>query len=150
MLCDANSIDGGFSFKKSKNNPLIEHVGPTDAVYHNGKYYIFYGDAKWNPKTKQLTDKLSIYVAVTKDPENLKNAKIYKCITPGFKGSWDSNSVGGGKIFRLKNKWWMIYQGGDTHFDFQPRFHAASSDDLIHWTKVKNERPLFLRGDAGN
>ncbi len=97
-----------------------------------------------------MTDKLTIYVAVTKDPENLKNAKIYKCISPGTDGNWDSCAGGGGRIFRLKNKWWMIYQDGDTHFDFQPRFHAAYSDDLIHWTKVKNETPLFLRGESGN
>ncbi len=150
MLGVAKSTDGGFTFKKSKNNPLMEHVGPSDVVYYKGKYYIFYGDAKWNPEIRQITDKLTIYVAVTKDPENLKDAKKYKCIAPGPEGSWESCAVGGGRIFRLKDKWWMIYQGGDTHFDFQPRFHAAYSDDLINWTKVKNDRPLFLRGEAGN
>ena len=44
----------------------------------------------------------------------------------------------------------MIYQAGDLHFDFQPRMNAAYSDDLIHWKKVDNSFPLFLRGEAGN
>ncbi|RLD12284.1 MAG: hypothetical protein DRI44_01215 [Chlamydiae bacterium] len=44
----------------------------------------------------------------------------------------------------------MIYQGGDSHFDFQPRMNAAFSDDLIHWKKINNPFPLFLRGESGN
>ena len=39
------------------------------------------------------------------------------------------------KIIRKKLREHQIY------FDFQPRFHATYSDDLIHWTKVKNETP---------
>ncbi len=150
MLCVAKSTDGGFTFKKSKNNPLKMDVGPTDVIYHNGKFYVFYSDAKWNRKKRQLTDKLTIYVAVTKNPENLNGAKIYKCVAPGEKGQWDSNAVGGGRVFCLNGKWWMIYQGGDSHFDFQPRMNAAYSDDLIHWNKVDNPFPLFLRGESGN
>ena len=149
-LCVAKSTDGGFNFKKSKNNPLMIDVGPSDSVYHNGKFYVFYGDAKWDRSIRQSTDKLTMYVAVTKNPENIKDAKIYKCVAPGKTGEWDSNAVGGGRIFRLNGKWWMIYQAGDSHFDFHPRMNAAYSDDLIHWKKVSNPFPLFLRGESGN
>ncbi|MCK5851962.1 hypothetical protein KAH27_02940 [bacterium] len=149
-LCVAKSKDGGFTFKKSKNNPIMKDVGPTDAVYHNGKFYVFYGDAKWDRSIRRSTDKLTIYVAVTKNPVNLKNAKIYKCVAPGKTGEWDSSAVGGGRIFRLNGKWWMVYQAGDSHFDFHPRMNAAYSDDLTHWEKVNSPFPLFLRGESGN
>ena len=149
-LCVAKSHDGGFTFKKSKANPLMIDVGPTDIIYHNGKFYLFFADAKWDRNTLRFKDKLTIYVAVSKNPENFKKSQIFKCIAPGKKGEWDSYAVGGARVFRFAGKWWMIYQAGDSHFDFQPRMHAAFSKNLILLEKVKNDFPLFLRGEEGN
>jgi beta-xylosidase len=54
-------------------------------------------------------------------------------------------------IFRLKgvDKWFASYQGSSNSYDFPDRFHIAMSDDLIHWTKVKNDKPLYTRGSLG-
>ena len=142
-LCVAKSTDGGYTFIKSTNNPLIENVGPTDAVYHDGKYYVFYAD------TQNGADKMRMRVVVTSNPENLTSGtETYLCVSPNVVG-WDSGNVGGGRVFKLDSKWWMVYQGGWT-FDYQKRFHAAYSDDLTNWTKVINCKPLFLRGDEAS
>ena len=148
-LCGAVSTDGGYTFTKFASNPLIEHVGPTSAVYHNGQYYIFYASSQWDPVNQVSNDKMRIWVAVTSNPQDLSSAQHYICVSPGT-GSWDYNAVGGGRVFRLGDKWYMIYQGDDVHFDFDPRFHAAVSDDLIHWRKIVNDKPMFLRGQSGN
>ncbi|MCK5851557.1 hypothetical protein KAH27_00890 [bacterium] len=137
-VCVAKSTDGGYTFTKSSNNPLIQDVGPGSAVYHNGKYYIYYID------TKNGTDKMRIYVKVSANPENLTGAETYLCVSPSVVG-WDSGNVGGARVFKLDDKWWMIYQAGWT-YDYQKRFHAAYSDDLTNWSKVINCKPLFMRG----
>lgn len=63
----------------------------------------------------------------------------------------DWYSINGGKLFRLESvgKWFLIYQAGTCNTDFPARFHAAYSDDLLHWTKVGNLQPLFTRGPRG-
>ena len=65
--------------------------------------------------------------------------------------NFDRYSINGVKICRLKgvDKWFMFYQGSAMHDDFPDRFHVALSDDLIHWTKVRNDQPLFTRGPRG-
>ncbi|MEA1981683.1 MAG: hypothetical protein U9N54_12035, partial [candidate division Zixibacteria bacterium] len=141
-VCVAKSTDGGYSFTKSSNNPLIRYVGPGSAVYHDGKYYIYYID------TQNGTDKMRIRVKVTANPENLSNAETYLCVSPSVIG-WDSGNVGGARVFKLGDKWWMIYQAGWT-YDYQKRFHSAYSDDLTNWTKVINCKPLFLRGEEAS
>jgi len=141
-VCVAKSTDGGYTFTKSSNNPLIENVGPCSAIYYNGKYYIYYAD------TQNGVDKMRIRVKISSNPEDLTSAETYLCVSPSVVG-WDSGNVGGGRVFKLGDKWWMIYQAGWT-FDYQKRFHAAYSDDLTNWTKVINCKPLFLRGDEAS
>ena len=113
-----------------------KNSGPTDAVYHQGMYYIFLGDE----------------VYVTDDPLSSENARVYPTITPGGAPSnFDDKIFFGNMTFRLKgvDKWFMAYQGSASHWDFPDRFHVAVSDDLIHWTKVQNDQPFFSRGKAG-
>jgi len=147
-LAGSKSTDEGFSFQQF-TDPVRNNVGCSDAVYHDGKYYIFFGDGHWDG-SKWGT--LSIYVGVTEDPEHILDENIFHAIpVGGGPEDFDSYAVNGARIFKIKgvDKWWMTYQGSRRHFDFPNRFHIAYSDDLIHWTKVDNEQALFIRGDYG-
>jgi hypothetical protein len=123
-------------------------------VYHNGKYYIFHGNANSNAgaNPEYVRGPLVLYVTVTDDPVSIENATTYMALdVGGGPDNFDSNSVNGSRIFRLQgiDKWFMVYQGSAVHFDFPDRFHVAYSDDLIHWTKVSNRQPFFTRGQEG-
>jgi hypothetical protein len=147
-LGGSKSNDGGFSFQKF-DNPLKNNVGCSDAVYHEGKYHLFFGDGHWNGSS---WGNLSLYVGVTTNPEVLEESNIHSAIdVGGGPDEFDSYSVNGARVFRIKgvDKWFMTYQGSRRHFDFSNRFHVAYSDDLIHWTKVDNDLPLFERGAYG-
>ena len=148
-LAGAQSNDGGMTFRKFRSNPLQKRVGPCDAVYHQGHYYLFYGDAKYDPVRRRVTDRLKTYLAITPDPSDISRAPRQLVIDVGPPGTFDSRSVHGGRIFRLEGRWFMVYQASATHFDYPDRFHAAYSTDLVHWTKVKNAQPLFQRGPPG-
>jgi hypothetical protein len=148
VLSGSISNDEGLSFKRF-DKPLKYFVGCSDVVYHEGKYYIFFGDGHWNGSS---WGNLSLYVGVTSNPEVLDDSNIYPAINiGGGPDEFDSYSVNGGRVFRIKgvDKWFMTYQGSRRHFDFPNRFHVAYSDDLIHWTKVDNDQPLFERGAYG-
>ncbi|RAV28211.1 glycoside hydrolase family protein [Sinomicrobium soli] len=146
-LAGASSSDGGLSFTKF-DQVLKQAIGSSDAIYHNGEYYIFYGDGNWNGT--KFAGPLQLYVMRTDDPEVYREDQV-SLVLPvgGGPGDFDSESVNGSRIFRLNNKWFMVYQGSSKHFDFPERFHVAYSDDLINWTKVQNDQPFFTRGDAG-
>lgn len=147
-LAGAHSTDGGYSFRKFPSI-LKENVGCSDAIYHDGKYYIFYGDGHWNGVSWGT---LSLYVAVSDYPQTLTGADIYPVINVGGgPDDFDSYSVNGARIFRVKgiDKWLMTYQGSSVNFDYPDRFHVAYSDDLLNWTKVDNDFPMFMRGDEG-
>ncbi len=139
-LCVRYSTDG-LNFK-GIDEPLLKWYGCSDAVYHDGKYYIYYGGGS----------PCKLYVSVTEDPLSLKNAQVYQTIPiGGGPSNFDSYAVNGSMIFRLEgvDKWFASYQGSSNSYDFPDRFHIAMSDDLIHWTKVKNDKPLFTRGSRG-
>ena len=149
-LSGARSEDGGFNFQKLESNPLKLHVGANDAIYHNGKYYIYYGDALYNEYTHKFDSKLEIHLKVTTDPEYVRDKDSAVALgVGGGPDNFDSESVNGSRIFRLEDKWYMIYQGSNRHFDFPDRFHAAYSEDLVNWTKVDNDFPLLTRGQWG-
>lgn len=142
-LAVRHSTDDGITFTPAKM--LRDGVGCSDAVYHQGKYYIYYGYGYDNGLMK-------IDCAVTADPETLAGAEVHTVLLPGGgPGDFDLKSVNGSRIFRLDgvDKWFMVYQGSARHFDFPERFHVAYSDDLLNWTKVENTRPFFERGPAG-
>lgn len=148
-LAGAWSADGGIHFSKFESNPLQRRIGPNDAVFHQGRYYIFYGDAKYDPVRRRTTDNLKIYLAVTDDPEDIGQAPRRLAIDVGKPGEFDSHSVNGARLFRLAGRWFLIYQASAIHFDYPDRFHAAYSSDLVRWTKVANAQPLFERGAPG-
>lgn len=148
-LAGAYSTDGGLSFTKFATNPLQPYSGPCDAVYHKGRYYIFYGDAKYDPEKRRFTDRLKTYLAITTNPINFAAAPRSLAIDTGPKGSFDSVSVHGGRIFKLDRRWYMVYQCSSRFIDYPDRFHVAWSDDLVHWTKVENTEPFFERGESG-
>ncbi|WP_143955856.1 hypothetical protein [Robertkochia solimangrovi] len=147
-LAGSKSDDMGFSFQKFQD-PIKDMVGCSDAIYFNDNYYLFYGDGHYDGKN---WGNLSLYVGVTEDPEELKETAINQAIAiGGGPENFDSYSVNGSRIFRLKgiDLWFMCYQGSRKHFDFPNRFHIAYSKDLVHWTKVNNDLPLFERGAYG-
>ncbi len=140
-LCVRYSTDGGYTFQRTPA-PLVVGRGCSDAVYHDGKFYIYYGGG----------DPCRLYVAVTEDPLSLKDAQTYETIPiGGGPSNFDSFAVNGSMVFRVKgvDKWFASYQGSSHVYDFPDRFHVAMSDDLIHWTKVDNDQPLFTRGSPG-
>lgn len=140
-LCVRYSEDGGYTFK-TVDKPLIKGKGCSDAVYYDGKYYLYYGGG--NP--------CRLYVSVTENPLSVEGAMTYETIPiGGGPSNFDCHAVNGHMVFRLKgvDKWFASYQGSSNSYDFPDRFHIAMSDDLIHWTKVKNDIPLFTRGRRG-
>lgn len=147
-LAGARSTDGGATFEKFATNPLKMHVGIGDAVYHDGEYYLFYLDAKWDEDAGRLLDRMRVYVVRSKDPERFDFSQAQVALSPS-ETDWDMFAVGGARVFRLDDRWYMIYQGSDVHLDFPARFHCAVSDDLLVWHKVVSDRPLFERGLSG-
>lgn len=140
-LCVRYSEDGGYTFKHV-DKPVLPKMGSSDAVYHDGKYYVFYGGG--NP--------CKLYVTVTEDPLSFEHAQTYSTITlGGGPSNFDDVAVNGSMVFRLDgvDKWFATYQGSAASYDFPDRFHVAMSNDLIHWQKVQNDQPLFTRGSAG-
>lgn len=122
-------------------NPVIwkKNAAISDVVFHEGKYYVF------NSRT----------VLVGDSPHTGENAEETKDILNLGDGpaNFDRASINGQMLFRLKvggsDKWFMVYQGSASLADFPERLHVAYSDDLLTWTKVRNDRPLFSRGNAG-
>lgn len=147
-LCVASSTDTGKTFNKYTGNPLKQDVGPNDAVYANGNYYVYYGDAKWNGSG--FTEPLQIWLSVSPSAINL-SAPLRYAIKVGSYGSWDNYSVNGAKLFQVSgdNRWFMLYQCSTHNFDYPERFHCAWSNDLANWTKVTNPKPLLTRGTPG-
>ena len=139
----ASTDEAGYAFSDAIQ--LKDGVGCSDAVYHDGKYYIFYGYGYGDGQLK-------VDCAVTEDPLDISSAQVQTVLLPGGgPDNFDSRSVNGTRIFRLEgvDKWFMVYQGSAVHFDFPDRFHVAYSDDLLNWTKVDNDLPFFKRGQAG-
>jgi predicted small lipoprotein YifL len=133
----ATSSDG-FNYAKV-NDVWLEGAGVADVAVSGDKYYLFVSRREYvfdNPSAGG------------------SNATVYQDILNKGDGpaNFDRYSINGQKICRLEgvDKWFMIYQGSPCHDDFPARFHVAISDDLIHWTKVANEKPLFSRGDRGS
>lgn len=126
----------GYHYQKA-NDVWLSGAGVADVVTDNGHYYLF----------------VSRRVYVFDDPLSSAKATEYPDILAKGDGpaNFDRHSINGEKICHLDgvNKWFMIYQGSPCHDDFPARFHVALSDDLIHWTKVVNDKPLFSRGDRG-
>jgi hypothetical protein len=147
-LAGACSSDG-MSFDKYSVNPMQRYIGPCDVIFYDERYYIFYGDAKYDPQRRRLTDRLRMYLAVVEDPVDFENAPRQLVLDVGPAGAFDSRSVHGGRIFQLKDRWYMVYQCSSRFIDYPDRFHVAWSDDLIRWMKVENDEPFFERGEAG-
>ncbi|MDQ8192900.1 hypothetical protein QEH59_00585 [Coraliomargarita sp. SDUM461004] len=148
-LAAAFSPMPGDDFTKFLSNPLQSRVGPCDVVYHEGKYYIYYGNTKYDVVSRRNQSKLKTYLAVVDDIRDFPDAERSLVLDVGQDGAFDSESVHGGRIFQLKDRWYMVYQCSDRHMDYPNRFHVAWSDDLLSWNKVDNPHPFFLRGPAG-
>lgn len=133
----ATSTDG---YEYSEAEIWKEGIGISDLVVDDtGRFYLF----------------IARRVYVFDDPyADSDAATVYTDIVDKGDGpaNFDRYSINGMKIKRLPgvNKWFMFYQGSAIHDDFPDRFHVALSDDLIHWTKVKNDQPLFTRGPRGS
>lgn len=147
-ICVATSTNGGASFTKFYDNPLKQDVGPNNAVFYNNRYYLYYGDAKWNGTG--FDEPLQIWLSVSPSATAMSDTPTYALKTGGY-GAFDSYSVNGAKIFKVSGdaRWFMLYQCSTKNFDYPERFHCAYSTDLVNWTKVKNETPLLTRGKAG-
>lgn len=114
-----------------------ENAGVADAVYHDGKYYLF----------------VSRRMYETTDPESGDAVETQNIIPLGevygkdnVALNFDRYSINGQKVTRIGDYWFMFYQCSPCHDDFPDRIHVAYSSDLKKWKKVKNDIPLFTRG----
>ena len=127
--------EDGYHFTKL-DQPWMKNAGTCDALYYDGKYYIFRGT----------------HVDLVDNPLNRDGVITRTTITPGgAPDHFDDFTLHGTMVFRLSgvDKWFMAYQGSPDQYDFPYRFHIALSDDLVTWTKVQNPQPLFTRGPRG-
>lgn len=140
----------GFNFVKLPDT-LFPGIGPVDAVFHNDEYHLFSGemlriseDGKKRWILRQVLRRSDTF-------DDFSNSTPTVAITTGSVGSYDSKCASAGKIFQVSGdpRWFMIYQTSDVYIDYPDRFNAAFSYDLIHWIKVKNDRPLMTRGERG-
>lgn len=125
----------GVNWSKS-DTPWKQECGVADVFKWDGRYYLY------------VARRIYIY----DDPLSGDQAEEHEIIQKGGgPDNCDWYSINGGKIFRLEgvDKWFLAYQANVVHGDFPERFHLAVSDDLLHWTKVQNEQPLFTRGPRG-
>ena len=134
-LCGLAVSDDWYHFTKVSDGPIYEG-NPACVIYNDGKYYYYQG----------------CWLRIFTDPMKIDEAEVVKCLEAGDgPANFDRVCVYGNRVFRLKglDKWIMTYYGSSSHADFPDRAHAAVSDDLVHWTKVDNPRPLFTRGPRG-
>lgn len=126
----------GVNFTKA-SSPWKTGCGVADVVKWNGKYWLYVAR-----RIYEFTDLMS-------GDEAVEHADIITL--GGAPGNCDWYSINGGKLFRLDgvDKWFLCYQAGTRNPDFPGRFHVAYSDDLVNWTKVNNNMPLFTRGHRG-
>ncbi len=114
-----------------------QNAGVAEAIYNDGKIYLF------------VSRRVYVSDNLLSGADAVQHTDIVaKGDGPSF---FDRYSINGQKVCRLSgvDKWLMIYQGSPCHDDFPARFHVAMSDDLIHWTKVRNDQPFFSRGNRG-
>ena len=138
----------GYTFEKLAD-PISDN-GPCEAVYHDGLYYLYTGNMTQTNENGQTRWILQIMVRTSDQYGVFTNAPAV-ALTPGAPGTFDSKCVYGGKIFKVTgdSRWFMVYQASNIHIDYPDLFHVAWSTDLLHWTKVKNELPLLVRGNPG-
>ena len=125
----------GKNFTKA-DKPWKQECGVADVLRWNGRYYLY------------VARRIYIY----DNPLSGDAAEEHEIIQKGgAPDNCDWYSINGGKIFRLEgvDKWFLAYQANVVHGDFPQRFHLALSDDLLNWTKVQNDQPLFTRGPRG-
>lgn len=130
----ARSYDG-IRFEKLASASISDR-NPSDVVFHEGKYYYFMGP----------------WLLVLDEPDRIDWSGKIRILEAGDgPAGFDATCIFGNRVFRLEgvDKWFMLYHGDASHSDFPHRFHAALSDDLVHWTKVQNRQPLFCRGPRG-
>lgn len=134
-LCGLAVSRDWYRFEKQSDGPVFEG-NPACVIFHDGKYYYYQG----------------CWLRIFTDPMKIGEAEVVKCLEAGDgPANFDRMCVYGNRVFRLEgvDKWIMTYYGSSSHIDFPDRAHAAISDDLVHWTKVDNEKPLFTRGPHG-
>jgi hypothetical protein len=135
-LCGLAESKDWLNFTKlSKDGPIHQH-NPADVVYHEGKYYYYVG----------------CWLRIFEDPFQIAESERLRALNAGDgPANFDRVCVYGNGVFRLEgvDKWFMHYYGSSSHSDFPDRMHLATSDDLINWTKVQNDQPLFTRGPHG-
>lgn len=134
-LCGLAVSSDWYNFTKQGDGPIFEG-NPACVIYHEGKYYYYQG----------------CWLRIFTDPMKIGEVEKIRCLNAGDgPANFDRMCVYGNRVFRLKgvDKWIMTYYGSSSHYDFPDRAHAAVSDDLVHWTKVDNPKPLFTRGPHG-
>ncbi|MBR1705714.1 MAG: family 43 glycosylhydrolase [Bacteroidales bacterium] len=128
----ATSKDG-FTYTKV-DKPWKEDCGVADVVRWDDTYYLF----------------VSRRVYRFTDPLSGDNAEMFETLSKGDGPSHcDRYSINGQKVMRMDGRWFIFYQASACNADFPDRIHVAVSDDLVNWTKVANEQPLFTRGARG-
>jgi predicted GH43/DUF377 family glycosyl hydrolase len=111
---------------------------------HAGRYYLFYNakdrpDWPWREQTG---------VAWSDDLKRWTRCAGNPVLRNGPAGAIDELFASDPVVLRLDGRWIMFYFGNAA--DGHARDGAAVSDDLIHWTKLNDSKPLLDVGPAGS
>lgn len=83
--------------------------------------------------------------APTLNPADLGDWKLARepVLAPGLPGEWDDFAIASASVFRLSDKWLMLYEGVAFGEDGRSTaFGAAESSDGVKWKK-RPENPVF-------
>lgn len=82
----------------------------------------------------------------TPNPADLGDWKLSRepVLAPGLPGEWDDFAIASASVFRLSDKWFMLYEGVAFGEDGRSSaFGAAESPDGVKWKK-RPENPVFV------
>lgn len=145
-------------FAKKNNNIILNPKGfplyfvgknwEGRSVFHpqvlkkDGQYYLFYTG---QTSIKQLSLRLDIGLAISEDLKNWIRYSHNPILSPGKKGSWDSELVAHSFIIKKDNLYYMFYDGSPSR-EWREEIGLAVSKDLIRWEKYKNN-PVLKSND---
>lgn len=145
--------EDGFNFRKHPQPVLGSfhyQVGGPSIIQKGARFYLFVGRivASDPAKTWDKSSRIVIDLAISDDLIHFTPYELNPVISWGEAGSFDSYSVTTPQVFEEDNRYFMTYCGSDDELDGPHHVGLAISDDLLHWSKYK-DNPIFSHGKKG-